>query len=246
MMLGDVGAAISDELGVARDDLSTVVTHLLLVVGVVVFDWNVPELIVIYLIEAGITCVVFGVVAAFAAQPVEDHDAEAWRTEPTPVRTLPFLPPVYRRNLRLIATEMYNGGGVFVVLALMTAFVLDWSISALVSPTVGLVVLAVCVGQVVRAWRQFLADRSYEERSPAEALRVGLRPAARFAVVVLYVVVPITFVLGFIAVVVLDTRSLLSISYAETAVLLMYVIPIGAASLWLQGDRLDVTLQYER
>ena len=33
-MLGDVGAAISDELGVARDDLSTVVTHLLLVVGV--------------------------------------------------------------------------------------------------------------------------------------------------------------------------------------------------------------------
>ena len=91
-----------------------------------------------------------------------------------------------------------------------------------------------------------LADRSYEERSPAEALRVGLRPAARFAVVVLYVVVPITFVLGFIAVVVLDTRSLLSIPYAETAVLLMYVIPIGAASLWLQGDRLDVTLQYER
>ena len=245
-MPGDVGAAISDELGVARDDLSTVVTHLLVVVGVVVFDWNAPELVIIYLIEVAVTCAAFGAVAAFAAQPVEDHDAEAWRTEPTPVRTLPFLPPVYRRNLRLIATEMYNGGSVFVVLALMTAFALDWSVSALVSPTVGLVILAVCVGQAVRAWRQFLADRSYEERSPAEALRIGFRPAARFTVTVLYVVVPITFVLGFVAVVVLDTRSLFSLPHAETAVLLLYVIPIGAASLWLRNDRLEVTLQYER
>ena len=245
-MLGDVGAAVSDELGVARDDLSTVVTHLLVVVGVVVFDWNVPELVIIYLIEVAVTCAAFGAVAAFAAQPVEDHDAEAWRTEPTPVRILPFLPPVHTRNLRLIATEMYNGGSVFLVLALITAFVLDWSVSALVSPTAGLAILAICVGQGVRAWRQFLAGRSYEERSPAEALRIGLRPAARFTVTILYVVVPITFVLGFMTVVVLDTRSLFSVPHAETAVLLMYVIPIGAASLWLRNDRLEITLQYER
>ena len=245
-MLGDVGAAVSDELGAARDDLSTVVTHLLAVVGIVVFDWNVPELVILYLVEVGITCAVFGVVAAFAAQPVEDHDAERWQTEPTPIRVLPFLPPVYRRNLRLIATEMYNGGGVFVVLALMTASVLDWSVSALVSPTVGLVILAVCVGQVVRAWRQFLADRSYEERSPAEAIRTGLRPAARFVVVALYVVAPMTFVLGVTAVAVLDTGPLLSAPYVETVVLLIYAVPIGAASLWLRDDRLEVTLQYEK
>jgi ABC-type sugar transport system permease subunit len=245
-MLGDIEAAVSDELGVARDDLSTVVTHLLIVVGVVVFDWNVPELIIIYLIEVAVTCAAFGAVAAFAAQPVEDHDAEAWRTEPTPVRILPFLPPVHTRNLRLIATEIYNGGSVFVVLALMTAFVLDWSVSALVSPTAGLMILAICVGQGVRAWRQFLAGRSYEERSPAEALRIGFRPAARFTVTVLYVVVPITFVLGFMTVVVLDTKSLFSVPHAETAVLLMYAVPIGAASLWLRNDRLEVTLQYER
>ena len=245
-MLGDIGAAVSDELGVARDDLSTLVTHLLVVVGVVVFDWNVPEMIIIYLIEVAVTCAAFGAVAAFAAQPVEDHDAEAWRTEPTSVRILPFLPPVHTRNLRFIATEMYNGGSVFLVLALMTAFVLDWNVSALVSPTAGLVILAICVGQGVRAWRQFLAGRSYEKRSPAEALRIGFRPAARFTVIVLYVAIPITILFGFVTVVAIDVESLLAIPHAETAFLLMYAIPVGAASLRLRGDRLEVTLQYEK
>jgi len=244
-MSRNIEEATSDESGVSGEDLSTAVTHLLFVVGIVGFDWNAPVLVILYLIEVGITFAVFGVVAMFAARPVEGHDAERWQTEPTPVQILPVLPPVYGRNLRLIATELYSGRSVFAVLALITAFVLDWSVSSLVSPTVGLVVLAICIGQTHRAWRRFLVDRAYEERSPADALRIGLRPAARFTLITVYVAVPVTLVFVFVTVAVIDLESLLSIPHAETAMLLAYALPIGVASLWFRDDRLEVTLQYE-
>ena len=240
-----VETALSDALGIARDDLTTLVTHLLLVVGIVFFGWNVGELVLVYLFDVAVALVVFGAVALTAAQPIEGADAEKWQREPEPIHVAPFLPPVYRRNVRLVAREMLNGTVFFLVIAGMALSVLDQRLSGLFSPTVGLTGLAVCVSQLVRAWRQFVAGESYRERSPADAIRVGLRPVGRMVLLALFVVAPVTAVLVLALIFVFEVDSSSALPYGRTIVLLSYVVPIGAASVWLRNDRFEMGLQYE-
>jgi hypothetical protein len=120
----------------------------------------------------------------------------------------------------------------------MFASVVDRSLSSLLSPTAGLVILAICVSQLRRVWREFLVDHSYRDRSPAEALELGLRPVARFAIIAVYVIVPTTVVVLTAAFVLPDTVS-------GPVVLVAYVLPIGAARVWLQDDAVETVLQHQ-
>jgi hypothetical protein len=54
----------------------------------------------------------------------------------------------------------------FVVLAGMFVSVVDRGVSALLSPTAGLTVLAICVSQLIRVWREFFVDHSYRTGRP--------------------------------------------------------------------------------
>jgi hypothetical protein len=70
--------------------------HLLLTIGILFFDWDAVELVFIYLSELVVVAVLFATVALFAAQPVDDHDADKWREESRPVNRFHFS----RRSIR--------------------------------------------------------------------------------------------------------------------------------------------------
>lgn len=235
---------LPDGLVVARDDLSVLVTHLFLVVGIVFFSWSLGELVFVYLVEIGVTYVLFVTAALFAARPVDDGDAEKWQGEPTPIEIAPFLPPVYERNLGLVARGLFTGGPLFCFVAWTAVSMFDWRLSSLTSLPVVLTVLAVCVSQLARVRRQFLVGESYRDRSPAEALEVALRPVGRLVVIAVYVIAPVTVVYGFTTILLLDVESASAVPYGNTIVLLLYVVPIGAASVWLRNDRFEVGLGY--
>ena len=80
------GTEAADRRGLPQGSLSPVVVHLLLTVGILVFEWDFVELILIYLSEIVVVAVLFAVASLFAAQPIEDHDASTWRSAPNPVQ----------------------------------------------------------------------------------------------------------------------------------------------------------------
>ena len=211
---------------------------LLLTIGVLFFEWDVVELLFIYLSEIVVVAVLFAIVALFAAQPVEDHDADRWREDPSPVQPVPLLPPIYPRNVGLSVNNVFAYAVFFLFFVAMFVSVVDRSVSSLLSPTAGLVILAICVSQLRRVWCEFLVDHSYRDRSPAEALELGLRPVARFVIIAVYVIVPTT-------VVVLTAAFVLSDTMSGRVVLLAYVLPIGAARVWLQDDAVETVLQHQ-
>ncbi|WP_255191086.1 DUF6498-containing protein [Natronobeatus ordinarius] len=238
-MFKRIDKAVSDELGLSREYLSPIITHVLLVIGILFFNWSVIEIVLLYLIEIAVIHVLFVTVALFAAQPIEGHDGDKWQREPTPIRLVPLLPPVYDRNVGMVLKYMFVGA--IYILPFMHAVVqlTNQSIPSLISSTVALAILAICITQLLRAWQQFLADQAYQNRSPAEAIKVGLWPIHELLVTVLFVFVPVTFILVAAAFAVDGIES-------QTVVLLVYVIPIGVARVWLQNGGLTVTLPYER
>ncbi|WP_318570620.1 DUF6498-containing protein [Salinigranum marinum] len=229
---------IAERLGIPPDYLSPIGMHLLLTIGILFLEWDVVELIFIYLSEIVVVAVLFAIAALFAAQPVEDHNADKWREETSPVQPVPILPPIYPRNIGLIVNNMFAYTVFFLFFVAMFVSVVDRSISSLLSPTAGLVILAICVSQLLRVWREFLVDHSYRDRSPAEALELGLRPVATFVIIAVYVIVPTTVVVLTAAFVLPDTVS-------GPVVLVAYVLPIGAARVWLQDDAVETVLQHQ-
>jgi len=237
-MLRKAETEIAERLGVPPDYLSPIGMHLLLTIGILFLEWDVVELIFIYLSEIVVVAVLFAIVALFAAQPVEDHDADKWREEPSPVQPVPILPPVYPRNIGLIVNNTFAYTVFFLFFVAMFVSVVDRSISSLLSPTAGLVILAICVSQLRRVWGEFFVDHSYRDRSPAEALELGLRPVARFIIIAMYVVVPTTVV------VVVATFAAPDIMTGSLT-LLAYILPIGAARVWLQDGAVESVLQHQ-
>jgi hypothetical protein len=210
--------------------------HLLLTIGILFFEWDVVELLFVYLSEIVVVAVLFAIVALFAAQPVEDDDADGWREDPSPVQPVPLLPPIYPRNVGLIVNNVFAYAVFFLFFVAIFVSVVDRSVSSLLSPTAGLVILAICVSQLRRVWREFLVDHSYRDRSPAEALELGLRPVAKFIIIAVYVIVSTT-------VVVLTAAFVLPGTVSGPAALVAYVLPIGGARVWLQDDAVEAVLQ---
>ena len=222
-----------------KDYYAPIITHVFLVVGILFFNWNVVEIVFLYLVEVAVIHVLFVTVALFAAQPIDGHDGDKWANEPVPITLVSMLPPVYRRNSGLVGKYMLFGLMYILPFFYALAQVTDRSLSSLFSPALGLAVLGIIISQLARVWRQFIVDQAYRERSPAEAIRIGLRPLHELIYIVLFVFAPITFLLAVAALAVGDIES-------QTLVLLAYVIPIGAARVWLQNRNLSVRLQYEK
>ncbi|WP_318566948.1 DUF6498-containing protein [Salinigranum marinum] len=237
-MLRSAETEIAERLGIPRNYLSPIGMHLLLTIGILFLEWDVVELTFIYFSEIVVVAVLFAIVALFAAQPVEDHDADKWREDPSPVQLVPLLPPIYPRNIGLIVDNMFTYAVFFLFFVVMFISIVDRSVSSLLSPTAGLVIVAICVSQLLRVWREFLVDHSYRDRSPAEALELGLRPVAKFIIIVVYVIVPTTVVVLTAAFAFPDTVS-------GSVVLLAYVLPIGVARVWLQDDAVEAVLQHQ-
>ncbi len=206
--MGDRTAEATSGKGRAvQDYFAPIITHVLLVVGILSFNWNVVEIVFLYLIEVAVIHVLLVTVALFAAQPIDGHDADKWQEEPVPITLVSVLPPVYNRNIGLVGK--YMGFEFIYILIFLYAIIqlADRSLSSLLSPTIILAVLTICVSQLARVWRQFIANRAYQERSPAEAIRVGLWPMHELVVIVLLVFVPVTFLLVAAAFAVGDIES---------------------------------------
>ena len=110
-----------------RSALALVVaTNLLPLAGVVGFGWRVGELLAVYWIEVAALVIAHAAAAMFAERPIRledrsfyitgyDEDAErdeVWETDAEPVHLVSWLPPIYRRNFRVVRRSL----GVFVFL----------------------------------------------------------------------------------------------------------------------------------
>lgn len=238
-MANGTAETASNKRNALEEYYAPIITHVFLVVGILFFNWNVVEIVFLYLVEVAVIHVLFVTVALFAAQPIDGHDGDKWADEPVPTTLVQVLPPVYRRNSGLVGKYMLFGLMYILPFFYSLAQIADRGLSSFASPALGLAALATIISQLARAWRQFIVDQAYQERSPAEAIRIGLRPLHELILIVLFVFAPITFLLVAAAFAVGDIES-------QPLVLLAYVIPIGAARVWLQNDNLSVRLQYEK
>ncbi len=238
--MGDgIAETASSKRSALEEYYAPIITHVFLIVGILFFNWSVVEVVLLYLIEVAVIHVLFVIVALFAAQPIDGHDGDKWADEPVPITLVSVLPPIYSRNITLVGKYLIFGLMYILPFFYALVQVAERSLSSLVSPALGVAVLAIVISQLARVWQQFITDQAYQNRSPAEAIRVGLRPLNELVVLVLFVFVPVTFIVVGAAFVVGDIES-------QTLVLLAYVIPIGVARVWLQNDNLSVRLQYEK
>ncbi|OYR76293.1 hypothetical protein DJ71_18150, partial [Halorubrum sp. E3] len=186
----------------SRGALALVVaTNLLPLAGVVAFGWRVGELLAVYWIEVAALVLAHAAAAMFAERPIVledrsfyitgyDEDAErdeVWESDPTPIRLVPWLPPIYRRNFRVVRRSL----GVFAFL-LFPLVPVGWDVLSYLTPTVGLAALGVCGAQVAEVRREFFAERAYEERSPYMVVEAAQRVVFFYFVIGMLTVVPVT------------------------------------------------------
>lgn len=233
--------ALSERFDLPSDYLPPIITHVLLVVGIIAFQWNVFEILLIYVLEIIIITVLFTFAGLFAAQPIETRDAEKWQREPNPIRLTSFLPPVYRRNVGVVVKQFLGSVLYLSFMFIAVTEFIEQSILSLLFSGTGLAVVAICVTQTAHVWRQFFADQKYQERTPAEAIKAAQKPLGEAVFLLVFVVAPITFVLGVTAIAVAGDGSEIELGTVEiAAVLLLYVIPIGIVRTWLQDTEITI------
>jgi hypothetical protein len=224
-----------------------VATNLLPLIGVVAFDWRVGELLAVYWIEVVALVLAHGVAAMFAERPIVlegrsfyitgyDEDAErdeVWERDPDPVRLVPWLPPIYRRNARVVARSL--GAFVFLLFPLVPV---GWDALSYLTPTVGLATLGVCGAQVAEAYREFLSGRAYEERSPYMVVEAAQRVVFFYFVIGIVTAVAVTA--GIFAIEAALAPGLLdrvADAFGVEAVLLPYLLPIAIAKATVEWGR---------
>ena len=231
-----------------RSALAVVVaTNLLPLAGVVGFGWRVGELLAVYWIEVAVLVIAHSAAAMFAERPIRlegrsfyitgyDEDAErdeVWEREPEPIRLVSWLPPIYRRNFRVVRRSL----GVFVFL-LFPLVAVGWDALSYLTPTVGLAALGVCGAQVAEVRREFFADRAYEERSPYMVVEAAQRVVLFYIVIGLLTVVPVTF--GIFAIEAALAPGLLdglADAFGAEVLLLPYLLPITLAKATVEWGR---------
>ena len=224
-----------------------VATNLLPLAGVVGFGWRVGSLLAVYWIEVAVLVLAHAAAAMFAERPIVledrsfyitgyDEDAErdeVWEREPEPIRLVSWLPPIYRRNFRVVRRSL----GVFVFL-LFPLVAVGWDALSYLTPTVGLAALGVCGAQVAEVRREFFAERAYEERSPYMVVEAAQRVVFFYFVVGMLTVVPVTF--GIFAVEAALAPGLLD-GVADVAgvevLLLPYLLPIALGKALVEWSR---------
>ncbi|ELZ34748.1 hypothetical protein GLW36_12330 [Halorubrum terrestre] len=224
-----------------------VATNLLPLAGVVAFGWRVGELLAVYWIEVAALVLAHAAAAMFAERPIVledrsfyitgyDEDAErdeVWESDPTPIRLVSWLPPIYRRNFRVVRRSL----GVFAFL-LFPLVPVGWDALSYLTPTVGLAALGVCGAQVAEVRREFFAERAYEERSPYMVVEAAQRVVFFYFVIGMLTVVPVT-----VGVFVVETAlapgllDRVADAFGVGAVLLPYLLPITLAKAVVEWGR---------
>lgn len=208
----------------SRDFASGCVLNLGLIVGVVVFEWSLVEIALIYLIEIAIITLLFFSVALFTPQPVDDLEGDSWNTEPTPLQPIALLPPVYWRNIKFILGKAIAAG--ILLGAVMRPVVSSYGLDSGLPVSVGLAIASIVFFQLTRVWRYFIADRSYRDKSPADALEFAFVPVVELYLLLFYVAAPITIVLAGIVFAIDPNLN-------SRAWWLLYLLPIGAIRAWI-------------
>ena len=231
-----------------RSALALVVaTNLLPLAGVVAFGWRVGELLAVYWIEVAVLVLAHSAAAMFAERPIRledrsfyitgyDEDAErdeVWERDPEPIRLVSWLPPIYRRNARVVRRSL----GIFAFLAFPLLGV-GWDALSYLTPTVGLATLGVCGAQVAEVRREFFAERAYEERSPYMVVEAAQRVVFFYFVIGMVTVVPVTF--GLFAIEAALAPGLLdgvADAFGVEVLLLPYLLPIALAKATVEWGR---------
>jgi len=208
----------------SRDFASGCILNLGLITGVVVFEWSLVEIAFIYLIEIAIINLLFFSVALFTPQPVDDLDGGSWNNGPTPLQPIALIPPVYWRNIKFILGKAILAG--ILIGAVMRPVFSSYGLDSGLPFSVGLAIGSIVFFQLTRVWRYFIANRSYQDKSPADALEFAFIPVVELYLMLFYVAAPITIVLAGI-VFAIDTNL------NSRAWLLLYLLPMGAIRAWI-------------
>lgn len=88
--------------------------------------------------------------------------------------------------------------------------------------SVGLAIASIAFFQLTRVWRYFIANRSYQDKSPADAVSFAFRPVFELFLMLVFVVAPVSFVI-------IGTGTDLD----SRAVWLLYLVPMGAIRAWM-------------
>lgn len=230
--------AIPRVLEESRAFVSGLILNFALVAGVVAFGWGLTEIALIYLIETAIVCLLFFSVALFTPQPVDDLEGDSWDGDPTPLRPVPLLPPVYWRNIKLAGKKAIVPG--VLIWGVARPVVSSYGIDSGLPVSVGLAIAGIFFFQLTRVWRYFIAGRSYRDKSPADAMEFAFAPVLELYLMLIYVIAPVTFVLAGIA-------FAAGTDLNSRAVLLVYLIPMGVIRAWIesldpQTDDLEIGL----
>lgn len=208
----------------SSDFLAGIVLNFALIIGVVVFQWDLVEIVVVYLIEVAIIQLFFFPVALFTPEPVEGRDGDVWDTDPTPLQPIDILPPVYWRNIKFVWSKaVFN---LVVIGVIMRSVGSKYTLGSDLPMSVDLVIAGIVLFQLSRVWWYFIVDQSYREKSPTDPMAFVYAPLTELFLMLVYVVAPVTLVLAGVA---LATGSDLS----SLPILLLYLIPIGFIRAWI-------------
>lgn len=192
------------------------VSNALPAAGVVFLGWRASEILVLYWVEVVVMVAAYSVAALFARQPIvledrdfyivgygrrEEIDEERWSGDPEPIdwteSVFPGvvgsrLPPIYRRNFRVVGRTLT----VTLFLAMLWAYLSDIisnPVAALGSPAVILGSLAVCTSQLAELRREYFLPNTYENWSAYMTVEAAQRVVA-FYILLGVAVVPVTII----------------------------------------------------
>lgn len=188
------------------------------------FQWNLVEIAVVYLIEIAIIQLFFFPVALFTPESVEGRDGDVWDTDPTPLQPIDLLPPVYRRNIKFVWFKpVFN---LVVIGVIMRSIGSGYTPGSDLPMSVGLAIAGIVLFQLSRVWRYFIVDQSYREKSPTDPMAFVYAPLTELFLMLVYVLAPTTLVLPGIA-------FAIDSDFSSLPVLLLYLIPIGCIRAWI-------------
>jgi hypothetical protein len=220
-------STIDTVFGVLKESsgfLAGLVLNFALIIGVVLFQWNLVEIAVVYLIEIAIIQLFFFPVSLFTPEPVESRDGGVWGTDPTPLQPIDFLPPVYWRNIKFVWSKaVFN---LVVIGVIMRSVGSGYILGSNRPMSIGLATAGIVLFQLSRVWRYFIVDQSYREKSPTDPMAFVYAPLTELFLILVYVLAPITLVLAGIAFAIDSDLSSLP-------VLLLYLVPIGFIRAWI-------------
>jgi len=170
-----------------REFVPVVLSNLLPLVGVVVLDWNLVQVLATYWIEMAVMLVVYSGAALFAERPIvldgrdlylpgvsdETELGEKWDGDPRRVHLPGSLPPIYPRNGFMIFMSLLFGA-FWVAIPVWGEFEY-LPVASAVSPTVLVAAFGIGVSQLAEIRREFFGQRRYEEMSVHMVLEIPLR-----------------------------------------------------------------------